>query len=156
LYFVNVNTCKYHVSYTDGKISVRIHLFLLPIFPPSPHSIVVFLSCRPFVVITTFSTGLVGRCECCGYNERPTGKENTIEWDDGGRIGNKNTFLDLFQVFVCPSSLLGMPGRESGGGNGCVITHIPHPHTLSHSLTKCSLFQLDLCKTEIRASFLLS
>ena len=29
-------------------------------FPPSFHLTVGFLSCRPFVVITTFSTGFVG------------------------------------------------------------------------------------------------
>ena len=43
IYFVNIkllgNTFKYHVSYTDGKISVRI---ILPIFPPSFDSQVVF------------------------------------------------------------------------------------------------------------------
>ena len=32
-------TFKYHVSCTDGKITVRI---ILPIFPPSSHSQVVF------------------------------------------------------------------------------------------------------------------
>ena len=53
-------TFKYHVSCTDEKVSVRINLFLLPIFPPSSHPTVVFLSCRPFVVNTTFSTDLVG------------------------------------------------------------------------------------------------
>ena len=43
--------------YTDGKISVRINLPLFSIVLPSNSR---FLSCRPFVVITTFSTGLVG------------------------------------------------------------------------------------------------
>ena len=45
---------------------VRINLFLLPIFPQT--------------------------CwECRINDERPTGKKNiTIEWDDGGKIGNKN------------------------------------------------------------------
>ena len=33
------NIFKYHVSGTDGKISVRI--IILPIFPPSPHPTVV-------------------------------------------------------------------------------------------------------------------
>ena len=52
-----------------------------------------FLSCRPFVVSATFSTGLVGRrpaenvaLTAKGLQE---GKHN-IEWDDGGKIGNKN------------------------------------------------------------------
>ena len=43
---------------TDGKISVRINL---PLFSTVvPFSIFMFLSFRPFVVITTLSTGLVG------------------------------------------------------------------------------------------------
>ena len=43
---------------TDGKISVRINL---PLFSNvAPSNICKFLSCRPPVVITTFSTGLVG------------------------------------------------------------------------------------------------
>ena len=42
----------------DGKISVRINLPLFSIIVPA--SICKFLSCRPFVVITTLSTGLVG------------------------------------------------------------------------------------------------
>jgi hypothetical protein len=37
-----LNTFKYQVSWIDEKVSVRINLFLLPIFPPSSHSIVVF------------------------------------------------------------------------------------------------------------------
>ena len=43
---------------TDGKISVRINLPLFSTVVPS--IIFVFLSCRPFVAITTLSTGLVG------------------------------------------------------------------------------------------------
>ena len=35
----HINTLKYHVSCTDGKISVRINLFLLSIFPPQSHSV---------------------------------------------------------------------------------------------------------------------
>ena len=43
---------------TDGKISVRTNL---PLFSTVlPDSIFMFLSCRPFVAITTLSTGLVG------------------------------------------------------------------------------------------------
>jgi hypothetical protein len=40
----------------------------------------VFLSCRPFVVNTTFSTGI--------NDERPTGKKHTnVGWDNGGKMG---------------------------------------------------------------------
>ena len=43
---------------TDGKISLTI---ILPLFSTVvPSNICMFLSCRPFFVITTFSTGLVG------------------------------------------------------------------------------------------------
>ena len=55
---LNINTFKYHVFCTDGKISVRINLPLFSIVVPS--IICMFLSCMPFVVITTLSTGLVG------------------------------------------------------------------------------------------------
>ena len=42
-----------------------------------------FLSCKPFVVVTTLSTGLVG-VEV--NNDRPTGQKHTyIRWDDGGK-----------------------------------------------------------------------
>ena len=47
-----VNTFKYHVSCTDGKISVRIDEFFLHFFTVVPFN--GFLSCRPFIVITTF------------------------------------------------------------------------------------------------------
>jgi len=53
-----VNTKKISCFCTDGKISVRINLPLF--FTVVPSSIFMFLSCRPFVVITTLSTGLVG------------------------------------------------------------------------------------------------
>ena len=43
---------------TDGKILVRINLPLF--YTVLPSSSRLFLSCRPFDVITTFSTGLVG------------------------------------------------------------------------------------------------
>ena len=37
--------------------------------------------------------------EVCENNERPTGKKNTIiEWDDGGKIGNKNILI-LTEIF---------------------------------------------------------
>ena len=53
------NTFKYHVSCRDGKISVTISLLFYLFFRPSSHPTVVFLSCRPFVVNTTFSTPTV-------------------------------------------------------------------------------------------------
>ena len=39
-------------------------------------------------------------CWKCRINEeRPTGKENpSIEWDDGGKIGNKNKLI-LTEIF---------------------------------------------------------
>ena len=43
---------------TDGKISVRINLPLFSTVLLSNSRL--FVSCRPFVVITTLSTGLVG------------------------------------------------------------------------------------------------
>ena len=103
---------------------------LLFIFPPSSHSIILFFfSCRPFVVTTTFSSGLVGcwsffclkkTCwECRGNAERPTAKKNiTIERDDGGKIGKKINsnwnlptgawniiFKSIPSVYLCLSSL---------------------------------------------------
>ena len=54
------NTFKYHVSCTDGKISVRIDLIYHLFFTVVPSNTCAFLSGRPFVVNTTFPTGLVG------------------------------------------------------------------------------------------------
>ena len=51
---------KYHVSCTDGKISVRINYHFTYFFTVVPSNSCVFLSCRPFVVNTTFLTRLVG------------------------------------------------------------------------------------------------
>ena len=54
-----INTFKYHVLWTDGKISVRINLLFYLLFSTVvPSNICMFLSCRPFN--TTFSTGLMG------------------------------------------------------------------------------------------------
>ena len=48
---------KYHVFAPMGRFQLElIYLY----FPPSSHLVYLFLSCRPFVVITTLSTGLVG------------------------------------------------------------------------------------------------
>ena len=49
--------------FIEAGLLLKYHLeliYFLLLFSPSSISIVVFLSCRPFVVITTFSTGLVG------------------------------------------------------------------------------------------------
>ena len=55
-----IHSFKYHVSCTDGKISVRINLLFYLFFTVIPSNSCVFLSCRPFVVNTSFTTGLVG------------------------------------------------------------------------------------------------
>ena len=47
---------KYHVSCTDGKISLRINSLFYLFFTVNPSNSCVFFSCRPFVVNTTFST----------------------------------------------------------------------------------------------------
>ena len=54
------DTFKFHVSRTDGKTAVRINLLFYLFFTVVPSKTCIFLSCRPFVVITTFSTVLVG------------------------------------------------------------------------------------------------
>ena len=54
-----INAFKYHVSCTDGKISVRIIYFYYLFFHRRPTHKLCFLSCKPFVVNVTFSTGLV-------------------------------------------------------------------------------------------------
>jgi len=51
-----INTFKYHILFTDGKVSVRINI-VLPLFSTVvPSNSGMFLSYRPFVVNTTFST----------------------------------------------------------------------------------------------------
>jgi len=57
-FFVSMtNFFKYHVFATMGRFQLElIYLY----FPPSFIKQLLFLSCRPFVVITTLSTGLVG------------------------------------------------------------------------------------------------
>ena len=67
------NTFKYHVSCAGGKISVRIIYFYYQFF----HR-------RPTQVVFSFPTGLSSLT-------RSYRKENTTcEWDDGGKICNKN------------------------------------------------------------------
>ena len=55
-----MNTIKYYVTCTNGKISVKINLLFYLFFNVVPSNICVFHSCRPFIVNTTFLTGLVG------------------------------------------------------------------------------------------------
>ena len=51
------NTFKYHVFAPMGRFQLEsIYLY----FPPSSQLFICFLSCRPFVAITTLSTGFVG------------------------------------------------------------------------------------------------
>ena len=65
-----------------------------------------FLSCRPFVVNATFSTGWVFQKKL-GHPKRPVEnvaltmkglqeRKTTIEWDDGGKMGNKNKLIHSF------------------------------------------------------------
>ena len=53
------NTFECHASCTDGEISVRINFLFYLFFTVVLSNTCVFLSCRPFVVKTTFSTGLL-------------------------------------------------------------------------------------------------
>ena len=64
-----IYTFKYHVSCTDGKISVRIiHFTYFSTIVPSKRFL--FLSCSP--------------------RFWPTGKKyTTVGWDEGGKIGKK-------------------------------------------------------------------
>jgi hypothetical protein len=94
-----LNTFKYCVSCTDWKISVRSNVFLVPIFPLLSHSIVVFFfpvgllflsqhSQPVFLGVEVSSVSWLGQLT---VNKKPTGKKNTtIEWDDDGKIVNKN------------------------------------------------------------------
>jgi hypothetical protein len=54
------NTFKYHVSCTDGRFQLELIYYFTYFSTIVPSNGCVFLSCRPFVVITTFSTGLLG------------------------------------------------------------------------------------------------
>ena len=53
------NTFKYHVSCTELKISVEIIYFYYLFFHRRLTNKLCFLSCRPYIVNATFSTGLV-------------------------------------------------------------------------------------------------
>ena len=67
---------------------VRFQLELIYLyFPPSSELVyVMFLSCRPFVVITTLSTGLVG-VEVTSVKTKGLQDRNITytSWDDGGK-----------------------------------------------------------------------
>ena len=54
------------------------------------------LSCRPFVVITTLSTGLVGVEVTSVDNEMPTGQEQQLL--DGTTVENKGKLI-LTEIF---------------------------------------------------------
>ena len=58
--------CDYNWNYLYLQVS------------PSSHSNSCFVPCRPFVVLTTLSTGLVGCRECRYDDERPIGKKTTV------------------------------------------------------------------------------
>ena len=84
----DINTFKYHVSCSDGKISVRINLSFYLYFPPS--NICMFLFCRPLVIIE-FSTGLVG-VEVTSKLTRPVEnglQDRNIHILDGTTVENK-------------------------------------------------------------------
>ena len=55
---MDINTFKYHVFAPMGRFQLDINLPLFSTVVPAVT--LVFLSCRPFVVITTLSTGFVG------------------------------------------------------------------------------------------------
>ena len=80
---VDFNTIKYHVSCTDGKISVGIIYFYHLFFHNRPIYKLCFLSCRPFIVNAKFSTGLVVSSvswfgQLTVNDERPTGKKTEL------------------------------------------------------------------------------
>ena len=52
------NSPSLKLIFKNTKIKIEELIYLY--FTPSSHLLYLFLSCRPFVVITTLSTGLVG------------------------------------------------------------------------------------------------
>ena len=75
-------------------VEARNNLFLLPIFPPSSHSIVVFFFPAGLSLLSQNSQQVLLGVENVvittkGLQERKT----TIEWDDGGKIGKKNKLI---------------------------------------------------------------
>ena len=78
---LNKQPFKYHVSCTDGKISVRNNLFLLPIFPPSSHpSIVCFFPVGISLLIQHFQQVLwVLKCLLSQKTERTSTPTRPVE-----------------------------------------------------------------------------
>ena len=98
-------------SFWKANFYIRINLLFYLFSTVLPFNSCVFIFCRPFVVNTTFSTGLVSfevssfswlgqktgdrrnfnthkTCWKCINDERPTEKKHTtVGWDDSGNIG---------------------------------------------------------------------
>ena len=89
---LKINT-KYHVFAPMWIFQLGLIYLYFP--PVVPSNICMFLSCRPFVVITTFSTVLVGVekiCwKCCYNNERP--QDRNIHILDGVTVENKGKLI---------------------------------------------------------------
>ena len=62
-----------------------------------PTNICVFVSCRPFIVNTTFSTGLVG-VESLFFVSWPKPETHNVGWDDGEK-NRQNNELILTEIF---------------------------------------------------------
>ena len=93
-----INIEEFYQKFWDDLLELIYFYYLF--FTLIPSNSYVLLSCRPFVVNATFSTGLVGclkfllspgaRRPKLQHPTRPTGKTNiTIGWDDDRKIGNK-------------------------------------------------------------------
>ena len=77
------------------------YLFLLPIFPPLSHSVLYFLSCRPFVVNATFSTSTKPVENVVLMTKGLQERKNNIEWDDGGKQVIKIHNFNSSCLFFC-------------------------------------------------------
>ena len=104
-YIIN-NNFKYHVSCIGGKISVRIKLEIP--FSLSSKSIVLLFAVG-LLLLSRYFNRLFWSCpsqeteetstpnntclKCRDNDESPTGKNTTIEWDDGEK-GNSNSCTD--------------------------------------------------------------
>ena len=106
---VTINTFKYHVSYTDGKIAVTIIYFNYLFFHRRPTHKLCFLSCRPFVVNATF---LTGRFSCL------------LAWAVGSWSLNHWLFqLMIFEIsFVAWSGLLIFEFKSQMRGEVCILS----------------------------------
>jgi hypothetical protein len=87
-------------SSNKTQFSFRINYYFTYFSTVVPHNSCVFLSCRPFVVNMTFSTGLVHVSQEREETPTPTRpvenfflttkgiqEKTTVAWDDGGKIG---------------------------------------------------------------------